>query len=157
MCELSDFLRPDSVLTAVNASGKRQALDVLSCFAARQTGVDSTVIMDMLLQREALGSTGIGGGVAIPHAKLKGITRLYGAAAILEKPIDFNSMDGEPVDILFLLLAPEDSGADQLQALARIARQFQQQEFLKRIRRVRDPSALFILLTETAPLQYASA
>lgn len=145
---LSDFLSPESVLTDLNVSNKKQALEHLSAFAAMQTGIDANIILDLLLQRERLGSTGVGEGFAVPHSKVKGLDHMFGAAALLEKPIDYDSLDGEQVDILFLLLAPEDSGADHLKALARIARQFRQPGFLKKIRSAHTPAALYILLTE---------
>jgi len=148
MSAFSKLLSPEAVLTGLNVSNAKQALEHLSAFAAGQTGLSANTIFEMLQQRERLGSTGVGEGFAIPHCKLKGLERLYGVLALLEKPIDYNALDSEPVDILFLLLAPEDSGPDHLKALARIARVFRQPGFLSKIRTVRDPAALYIMLME---------
>ena len=115
----------------------------------------SAPIFDTLLQRERLGSTGIGEGIAIPHGKLAGLARLFGLAARLDKPIDFEALDGQPVDILFLLLAPEGAGADHLKALARVARALREPGMLDRIRRTRDADALYAVLTQTSATRAA--
>ena len=104
----------------------------------------------MLLQRERLGSTGIGEGLAIPHGKLADLDRLFGLAARLEKPIDFDALDGQPVDVIFLLLAPEGAGADHLKALARVARALREPGMLDRIRKTRDADALYAVLSQTS-------
>ena len=119
---LLDFLDPQAVLPALRVNGKKQALQELASHAARLTGITDTAIYEALLQRERLGSTGIGEGIAIPHGKLPGLTRIFGLVARLEKPVDFEALDAQPVDVLFLLLAPEGAGADHLKALARVAR-----------------------------------
>lgn len=148
MAVLSEFLKPDSVETGVSVTNKKNALEHLSTFAAEKTGLNASMIYELLLQRERLGSTGVGEGFAIPHSKVKGLDQLFGAAFLLEKPIDFDALDGEPVDVLFLLLAPEDSGADHLKALARIARLFRAPGFLNKVHSVHDASAFYILLTK---------
>src|SRR4051812_10937490 len=102
---LVDFLSPDAVIPALKASSKKQALHELAVLAARLSGRDEREIFETLLQRERLGSTGIGEGIAIPHGKLPKLDRLFGLFARLDRPIDFESLDGEPVDMLFLLLA----------------------------------------------------
>lgn len=145
---LLDFLDPQAVLPALRATGKKQALQELSAHAARLSGLDEGVIFEALLQRERLGSTGIGEGIAIPHGKLAGLTRIFGLAARLEKPIDFEALDGQPVDILFLLLAPEGAGADHLKALARVARVLREPGVVERVRATRDREALYSVLTE---------
>ena len=119
---LLDFLSPEAIAPSLRVSNKKQALQEISTLAARLAGLDERAIFEALLQRERLGSTGIGEGLAIPHGKLPGLTRLFGFVARLEKPVDFEALDGQPVDILFLLLAPEGAGADHLKALARISR-----------------------------------
>ncbi len=101
------------------------------------------------MQRERLGSTGIGEGIAIPHGKLADLDRLFGLVARLEKPIDFEALDGQPVDVIFLLLAPEGAGADHLKALARAARVLREPGVIDRIRAARDAAALYAVLTET--------
>ena len=128
---------------------RKQALQELSALAAKLTGRNERAIFEVLLQRERLGSTGIGEGLAIPHGKLADLDRLFGLAARLEKPIDFDALDGQPVDVIFLLLAPEGAGADHLKALARAARVLRQPGVIDRIRAARDAAALYAVLTET--------
>jgi len=144
---LLDFLSPDAVVPAMRANSKKQVLQELSAQAAKLTGLDDRTIFETLLQRERLGSTGIGEGLAIPHGKLPKLDRLFGLVARLEKPIDFEALDGQPVDILFLLLAPEGAGADHLKALARVARVLREPGILERIRATRDADALYAVMT----------
>jgi nitrogen PTS system EIIA component len=143
---LLDFLTPEAVVASLRVSGKKQALQELAVHAARLTGLDERVVFEALLQRERLGSTGIGEGLAIPHGKLPNLSRLFGLVARLDKPIDFEALDGQPVDILFLLLAPEGAGADHLKALARIARVLREPGTIERIRAARDADAVFAVL-----------
>src|SRR3954454_16165153 len=131
----------------MRVSGKKHALHELAIQAARLTGKEERVIFETLLQRERLGSTGIGEGLAIPHGKLPNLDRLFGLVARLEEPIRFEALDGHPVDILFLLLAPEGAGADHLKALARVARVLREPGILDRIRATRDPAALYAVMT----------
>jgi nitrogen PTS system EIIA component len=145
---LHDLLSPEAIAPALRVNGKKQALQELSALAARLTGLDERAIFEALLQRERLGSTGIGEGIAIPHGKLPGLTRLFGFVARLEKPIDFEALDAQPVDLLFLLLAPEAAGADHLKALARIARVLREPGILDRIRAARDADALYAVMTQ---------
>jgi PTS system nitrogen regulatory IIA component len=152
---LLDFLSPQAVLAALRVNGKKQALHELASHSARLTGLEERVVFEALLQRERLGSTGIGEGIAIPHGKLPGLDRLFGLAARLEKPIDFEALDGQPVDILFLLLAPEDAGADHLKALSRIARVLRQPGLVERVRATRDAAALYAVLTDSPTPQAA--
>ena len=145
---LLDFLDPKAVLPSVRVSGKKQALQELASHAAVLTGLDAGGIFEALLQRERLGSTGIGDGIAIPHGKLPGLSRIVGLVARLERAIDFEALDSQPVDILFLLLAPEGAGADHLKALARVARVLREPGLVERIRATRDPDALYAVLTD---------
>ncbi len=131
----------------MRANSKKQVLQELSAQAAKLTGLDDRTIFETLLQRERLGSTGIGEGLAIPHGKLPKLDRLFGLVARLEKPIDFEALDGQPVDVLFLLLAPEGAGADHLKALARVARVLREPGILERIRATRDADALYAVMT----------
>lgn len=147
---LADLLAPDAVFPMLRASSKKQALQELSHHAALLMGRDQRDIFDTLLQRERLGSTGVGNGIAIPHGKLPGLTKLFGLFARLEKPIDFESLDGEPVDLVFLLLAPEAAGADHLKALARVARMLRDPEIVAKLRATRDAGAIHALLTATS-------
>lgn len=152
---LLDFLDPQAVLPALRASGKKHALQELAAHAAKLTALDEAGIFEALLQRERLGSTGIGEGIAIPHGKLPGLTRIFGLVARLEKPIDFEALDGQPVDILFLLLAPEGAGADHLKALARVARVLREPGLIERVRATRDAAAVYAVLTEIQAPQAA--
>jgi PTS system nitrogen regulatory IIA component len=145
---LLDFLSPEAVAPALRANSKKQVLQELSAQAAHLTGLDERTIFEALLQRERLGSTGIGEGLAIPHGKLPHLTHLFGLLARLDKPVDFEALDGQPVDILFLLLAPEGAGADHLKALARVARQLREPVVLERLRATRDASVLYAVMTE---------
>lgn len=144
---LNDLLAPEAVVASLKANGKKQALQELASHAARLTGLDERTIFDTLLQRERLGSTGIGDGIAIPHGKPAGLKGLFGLFARIEKPIDFDALDGQPVDLFFLLLAPEGAGADHLKALARVARVLRDPGMLERARASRDSAALYSVLT----------
>ena len=147
---LLDFLTPEAIAPSLRAVSKKQALHDLASQASRLVGRDEREIFDTLLQRERLGSTGIGEGIAIPHGKLPKLAGLFGLFARLERPIDFEALDGEPVDMMFLLLAPEGAGADHLKALARIARMLREPGIHDRIRAARDASALYAVLTHDA-------
>ena len=120
--DLSDLLKPEAVLPSLHAQSKKQVLQEVCETAGRLTGLGEREIFDTILQRERLGSTGVGHGVAIPHGKLRSLDRLVGVFARLSRPVDFDALDDQPVDLVFLLLAPESAGADHLKALARIAR-----------------------------------
>ena len=150
-----DFLNADAVAPALRASSKKQALQELSAHASRLTEIEEWEIFDALWQRERLGSTGIGDGIAIPHGKLPTVTRLFGLVARLDKAVDFDALDGQPVDVLFLLLAPEGAGADHLKALARVARVLREPGTVERIRATRDADALYAILTHGATPQAA--
>jgi PTS system nitrogen regulatory IIA component len=145
---LLDFLDPQAVLPALRVNGKKQALQELASQAARLTGLPDSAIYEALLQRERLGSTGIGEGIAIPHGKLPGLTRIFGLMARLDKPVNFEALDSQPVDVLFLLLAPEGAGADHLKALARVARVLREPGLIERVRATRDAAALYAIMTE---------
>ena len=120
--ELADILGPDAVIADMRASSKKQALLEVAQRASTVTGLHERAIFDVLLERERLGSTGLGGGIAIPHGKMSGLGRLYGVFARLAAPIDFEAIDARPVDLMFVLLAPESAGADHLKALSRVSR-----------------------------------
>lgn len=146
--DLSDLLVIDAILPRLKSANKKQALQEMAAKAAALTARDERDIFETLMQREKLGSTGVGHGVAIPHGKLAGLDRLVGVFALLDRPIDFDSLDGEPVDVMFLLLAPESAGADHLKALARIARVLRDDETAAKLRAADDATAMFTLLTE---------
>ncbi|MDP7547534.1 MAG: PTS IIA-like nitrogen regulatory protein PtsN [Alphaproteobacteria bacterium] len=145
--DMVDLLAQDGVVANLKAGSKKQALQELSQQAAALTGLHERMIFDVLLQREKLGTTGIGRGIAIPHGKMQELERLHGIFARLPKPIDFDAIDEQPVDLIFLLLAPESAGADHLKALARISRLLRDEAVCAKLRGADDPEALFALLT----------
>jgi len=153
--DLSDLIEASAILPALKANSKRQLLQVLSEKAAGITGLTEREIFDTILQRERLGSTGVGNGIAIPHGKLAGVKRITGVFARLDTPVDFEALDDLPVDLVFLLLAPEGAGADHLKALSRIARVLRDGETVAKIRGTRDASAIHALLSET-PTSHAA-
>ena len=148
--EIAELVSPEAVVANLKATSKKQALQVLSAKASEITGLHERAIFDTLLERERLGTTGVGVGIAIPHGKLSEIDRLYGLFARLAQPIDFDSIDDQPVDLIFLLLAPESAGADHLKALARISRLLRDGKTCEKLRGTDDREALFVLLTESA-------
>ncbi|HEY8578724.1 MAG TPA: PTS IIA-like nitrogen regulatory protein PtsN [Beijerinckiaceae bacterium] len=149
---LNDLIDANAILPSLRVSTKKQALQEISERAAEVSGLPAREIFDALLQRERLGSTGVGSGIAIPHGKLPRAQRIFGIFARLERPIDYEALDGEPVDLIFLLIAPESSGADHLKALSRIARALRNPALTGRLRATRDASGLYLLLTqESAP------
>jgi nitrogen PTS system EIIA component len=145
--DMVDLLVQNGVVANLKAGSKKQALQELSQQAAALTGLHERVIFDVLLQREKLGTTGIGRGIAIPHGKMQELEQLHGIFARLPKPIDFDAIDEQPVDLIFLLLAPESAGADHLKALARISRLLRDDAVCAKLRGADDPEALFALLT----------
>jgi PTS system nitrogen regulatory IIA component len=146
---LTDLVVPQAVVPALRVNSKKQALQELATRAAAMCGRSDREVLEVLMQRERLGSTGIGSGIAIPHGKLAKLERLFGVFARLERPIDFEALDGQPVDLLFLLLAPEAAGADHLKALARVARLLRDPEIARKLRESRDAEALYAVLTAT--------
>ena len=148
--ELSDLIGLDSVVPALKATSKKQALQELAAAASPRCGVHEREIFDVLLERERLGTTGVGKGIAIPHGKLADLDQLYGVFARLAQPIDFEAIDDQPVDLIFLLLAPESAGADHLKALARISRLFRDDTICAKLRGASRAEALYALLTEPA-------
>lgn len=143
---LTDLIAPAAIIPALKVNGKKQALQELAARAAELTGQSERAILEILLQREKLGSTAVGNGIAIPHGKLPKLGRLFGLFARLERPIDFEALDSQPVDLIFLLLAPEAAGADHLKALARVARMLRDPEVAKKLRESSDTDALYAVL-----------
>jgi PTS system nitrogen regulatory IIA component len=143
---LTDLVAPNAILPALKANNKKKVIQELAARAAALTGENERAILEILLQREKLGSTAVGNGVAIPHGKLPKLGSLFGLFARLEKPVDFEALDGQPVDLVFLLLAPEAAGADHLKALARVARALRDPEIAKRLRESQDVDALHAAL-----------
>lgn len=146
--EMHDLIAPDRVIPSLKVTSKKQALQELARIAAETVGLHERAVFEVLLERERLGSTGVGYGVAIPHGKLPGLKRLYGFFARLASPIDFEAVDDQPVDLVFLLLAPETAGADHLKALARISRLLRDRETCEKLRGSDSGDAIYALLTE---------
>ena len=144
---LNDLVAHNAIIPALKVNGKKHILQELAAKAAELCGLNERTIFEILLQREKLGSTGVGNGIAIPHGKLPKLTKLFGLFARLERPADFESLDGQPVDLVFLLLAPEGAGADHLKALARVARLLRDPEVARKLRDSRDADALYAVLT----------
>ena len=144
---LNDLVAPNAIIPALKVNGKKQALQELAAKAAELSGLSERTIFEILMQREKLGSTGVGSGIAIPHGKLPKLNKLFGVFARLERPIDFEALDGQAVDLVFLLLAPEGAGADHLKALARVARLLRDPEVARKLRDSRDAEALYAVLT----------
>lgn len=155
MSDLTDLVDRDAIVPALKANSKKKLLQDLSVPAARRTGVPDRRIFETILQRERLGSTGVGNGIAIPHGKLAGVERMTGVFARLQTPVEFDAIDGEPVDLVFLLLAPEDAGADHLKALSRIARTLRDPARVERLRATDDADALLAVLSEPGRSQAA--
>lgn len=148
---LNDLVAPQAVIPALKVNNKKQALQEIAARAAELTGRPEREILDVLMQRERLGSTAIGSGIAIPHGKLPKLDRLFGLFARLDRPIDFEALDGQPVDLIFLLLAPENAGADHLKALARIARLLRDVDMTRLLRDSSDREALYAVLAMSRP------
>jgi nitrogen PTS system EIIA component len=153
---LADILDARVMLPCLKAQNKKQVLQEVSQALSSVVAVDSRVIFDTLLQREKLGSTGLGQGIAIPHGRLPSINRVYGVFARLQNPVAFDSVDGEPVDLVFALISPDHAGADHLTALARVSRVLRDAATLKKLRGTESPDALYAILTEP-PVSTASA
>jgi PTS system nitrogen regulatory IIA component len=148
---IGDLLDRRAVAPRVTATTKRQALTVVAEIAARTLNIDMTQALDALMAREALGSTGVGRGVAIPHARIPGLTGVHAVAARLEKPIDFDAVDGQPVDLVVALFAPPDAGTEHLRALARVSRLLRQDEVRQQLRAAHSADAMMALLVRETP------
>jgi len=145
---IADLITPQSVIASFRVSSKKQALQELAKKAASLVGQPEKLVYDVLSERERLGTTGVGLGIAIPHGKLPGLERMTGLFARLDKPVDFEAIDNQPVDLVFLMLAPEDAGADHLKALARVSRLLRDRAVCAKLRGTDDADALYALLTD---------
>ncbi len=148
LSDLSDLLRHDGVADGVAAANKKALFAGLGAMASSALGIDPRVAADRLAERERLGSTGFGGGVAIPHAKIDGLPRVGGLFVRLAQPIEFQAVDGLPVDLVFALMSPVASGADHLKALARVSRRLRDAGFLARLRGAGSSDALYALFAD---------
>ena len=145
---IGDLLDPGAVALRAGAPGKRQALSLIADVAGRVLGVDADLALEGLLEREAAGSTGVGEGVAIPHARLDGLDRVRAVVLRLDAPVAFDALDDKPVDLLVALFAPRDANAQHLRALARVARMMRQPEMRTALRQARSADAVHVLLTQ---------
>ncbi len=148
--DLGNLISRDGILPLLKAKSKKQVLQDLSLQAGELTGLDQRDVFDTLLQRERLGSTGVGHGIAIPHGKISGLKQIIGLFARLDAPIDFDAIDDLPVDLVFVLLAPESAGADHLKALARISRLLREPAAIEKLRTSKDKLSIYSALTESA-------
>jgi PTS system nitrogen regulatory IIA component len=146
MSDLSDIITLEAVESGFPAANKKALFQHLAAAAARLSGIPNKTILAALNEREKLGSTGFGGGAAIPHGKVAGLERVFGYFLRLAQPIDFQAVDGLPVDLVFLLLSPPDAGVDHLKALASISRTCRDGQILAKLRGARSKDALFALL-----------
>ncbi len=147
MTDLSDLLSAEAVVSALGAASKKSLFQQLGSLAARAYGLDAKLVGERLAEREKLGSTGFGGGIAIPHAKLDGLRHVAGAFVRLPQPVDFGAVDELPVDLVFTLLSPVGAGAEHLKALARVSRTLRDRGFAAKLRGAGSPDALYALLT----------
>lgn len=155
MADLADLIAPGAVLHKARAAGKRELLESLAAIAAQEYGVNAALAHEAAMERERLGGTGVGEGVAVPHARVRDLPRPAVVVALLDAPIDFDGPDGRPADIVFLLLSPEDAGADHLKSLARVTRVLRKAEVRQALRAARSAPAAFALLTADTPVKAA--
>lgn len=153
--ELSDILSEESVIVCSGVKTKNEVLQQLAECGARVSGADAAAILEALTDREALGSTGLGNGIAIPHGKLAGLNGVTAVFARLGTPVDFEAVDDQPVDLVMMLLAPVGAGADHLKALARVARLLRTEAIVDKLRRASDIASLYRVLTQPVPAQAA--
>ena len=153
---IGDLLDRAAISTRVSAANKKKVLAVIAEIAARNFHLDAGDVLDALSEREAAGSTGVGYGVAVPHARLEGLERMRGVFVRLENPVEFESVDDQPVDLLFALFAPKNAGAEHLRALARVSRIMRQSELREQLRKARSADAVHALLVQDASARPAA-
>jgi PTS system nitrogen regulatory IIA component len=145
--KIAEILKPDAVLYDVKAKSKKQLLTELASLAAKKTGLDATMVLDALIERERLGTTGIGFGVALPHTRLAKLNKIFCGFATSE-PVDFDSVDNRPVDLAFILLVPESAGADHLKALARLSHLLKNADTVSALRKASSAKELYDLVVK---------
>ncbi len=155
MSDMSDILAVEAINASLTVANKKALFQQLALAAARKTGIEAKTIVNALNERERIGSTGFGGGVAIPHGKIEGLGRVFGYFARLTQPVEFQSVDGLPVDLVFLLLSPRDAGADHLKALAAVSRALRNRQTVAKLRGARSRDAIFALLAGVETLHAA--
>jgi PTS system nitrogen regulatory IIA component len=153
--DLSSILKPEAVRVISAASSKKRLLNELGEIAQSVYGLDAAHVVEALLERESLGPTGVGRGVALPHARVDNIDSVLGVFVMLEKPVDFSAVDRQPVDLAFALFAPKENGVEHLKALARVSRTLRDESVCQKLRANGDPSTLYTILTEANPAQAA--
>jgi PTS system nitrogen regulatory IIA component len=153
---IGELLDRSAISTRVSAANKKKALAVIAEIAARNFGLEAGEVQDALIEREAAGSTGVGYGVAVPHARLNGLERMRGVFVRLEQPVEFDSVDDQPVDLMFALFAPRNAGAEHLRALARVSRLLRQSELREQLRQARTADAVHALLVQEATARPAA-
>ena len=149
--QIGDILDRGAIAARASAPSKRQALTAVADIAARNFGIDVAVILEALSEREAAGSTGVGYGVAVPHARLPGLDRMRGVFVRLDVPVEFESVDEQPVDLIFALFAPPNASSEHLRALARVSRMLRQGDLREHLRQARTPDAIHALLVQERP------
>jgi len=154
--EITDLINLDSIVPDLKASSKKQTLQELADYAEKIIPRTHQDILDVLLERERLGTTGVGHGVAIPHGKFSDLDRPYGLFARLEQPVDFESLDDQPVDLVFLLLVPETAGADHLKALAKVSRLLRDKSICEKLRGSESGDAIYAILTSLSRSSHAA-
>lgn len=153
--ELSSILKPEAVKVISTASSKKRLLNELGDVANMAYGLEASVAVDALIERESLGPTGVGRGVALPHARVDSIDHVVGVFVLLEQPIEFESVDRQPVDIAFALFAPKEDGVEHLKALARVSRMLRDESVCQKLRANGDASTLYAILTDDQSMQAA--
>lgn len=153
--ELSSILKPEAVKVITSASSKKRLLNEIGDIVQSVYGLDNSAAVDALLERESLGPTGVGHGVALPHARVDGLDRVVGVFLLLEQPVDFDAVDRQPVDLVFALFAPKEDGVEHLKALARVSRTLRDEAVRDKLRANGDPSTLYAILTEDQSVQAA--
>ncbi len=155
MMEMSTLLKPGAVRVISSATSKKRLLQEIAETAASVHGIDAASAARALMERENLGPTGVGNGVALPHARIDGVEDVFGVFIVLDKPIEFNAVDNEPVDLAFGLFAPSDAGVEHLKALARVSRALRDKGRCAKLRSNKDPATLYTIITEDLSQQVA--
>ena len=153
--DFGKLLKPEAVKVLTSASSKKRLMQDIGELAQQAYGLPAGQVVDALMTRETLGPTGVGHGVALPHARMDGIDKVVGAFVLLDKPIDFSSVDRQPVDVAFALFAPEDAGVEHLKALALVSRTLREESVCAKLRANHDPATLYTILTESHSVQAA--
>jgi PTS system nitrogen regulatory IIA component len=150
-----DLLKPEAVKVLASITSKKRLMHHLAELAESAHGVTAEIAVEALLERETLGPTGVGHGVALPHARVPGLEEVLGVFVLLDKPIDFDAVDRQPVDLVFALFAPEEAGVEHLKALALVSRTLRENALCGKLRANPDPATLYTILTETEAVKAA--